>query len=162
MLTRVFLFLASMHGICDALTLYKIGWKGFIIYGSTTSFIFWSSQKKPIFLIYSFLTIFPAFFHFLKEDNFLLLFLLPSIIYPRLTLKLYFIGIHSLIPTLNCCIEAIHQSKIGFYSWFAGSLLVSIYFGKECINNPVILDRLLLAVTIPHILLNDLKIWKLT
>jgi hypothetical protein len=161
MLNRLFLFLGSLHGICDALTLSDIGWRGFLMYGSTVSVVFFTSRYKKVFFFYSVFTIFPAIFHFLKEDKAVpLYFVIPAILHPRLILQTYFIFIHSLSPTIQCCIKARQKSFIGFYLWLLGSIMVPTYLGKRCQKNPFFMDRLLLAVTIPHLLLNDLKLWR--
>lgn len=161
MLTRAFLFLGSMHGICDALLLWETGWKGFLLYGTATSLIYWSSAKKLLFCLYGCLVVFPAFYHFLDHDGVpSLLFIVPAVIYPRRMLQLYFIFVHSWSPTLKCCLKALGKNSSGLLLWTIGSLFVPVYFGKSCKKNPEVLDRLLLSVTIPHILLNDLKFWR--
>jgi hypothetical protein len=158
MLSQAFLFFGSMHGICDALLLLETGWKGFLLYGTATFVIYWSSARKSLFYMYGCLTVFPAFYHFLNHDGVpSLFFLVPAVVYPRRMLQLYFIFVHSWSPTLKCCLKAYEQNRSGLLLWTMGSITVPLYFGKSCINNPIVLDRLLLSVTIPHILLNGLK-----
>lgn len=158
MLTRAFLFLGSMHGICDALLLWESGWKGFWLYGIASLMIYWSSARKSLFYLYGYLAVFPAFHHFLEHDGVpSLLFLVPAMVYPRRMLQLYFIFVHSWLPTLRCCGKAYEQNRGGLLLWTIGSIFVPVYFGKSCAQNPLLLDRLLLSVTIPHILLNGLK-----
>lgn len=158
MLTRIFLFFGAMHGICDALLLWENGWKGFLLYGTATSMIYWSSTRKSLFYLYVCLGVFPAIHHFLEHDGVpSLIFLVPAMVYPRRILQLYFIFIHSWLPTLRCCGKAYQQNRGGLLIWILGSIFVPVCFGKHCIHNPFMLDRLLLSVTIPHIYLNGLK-----
>ena len=155
MWTRVFMFFASLHGICDALLLSEMGWQGFVLYGSLASFILWSSQKKCLLWTYGVFTIYPAFQHFLLEDGkSRLLYLVPGLVWPRTTIQAYFLLIHSWKPTLECCIEGAQKNMLGYSLWLAGSTLFPCFCGDYCERHPEFLDRLLLSVTIPHLLLN--------
>jgi len=149
MLDTIFFFTASMHGLCDYLTLHEMGFHAVMTYLASVNVFFLLSRSFKEIMIG--LLILPGLIHFWSEDGLYVFFLAFSLFFhPRIIIQLYFILIHAAGSTIKSSILSFLYFKWTAMLWLISSFIFATSLDRE------VQDRLFLSVIPAHLILKKI------